>query len=200
MIQSRSKLREAIHQRAQRRKQRAQLIWVGSSAMLLLVLATLWGSSVAASQPGAQGGDYDASLVVYDQPIHAEHEMTGPSPSSIPFLPEGGPQPKLVVSQSFFDFKRIGYSEVVQHEFVIANEGDATLTLSRAYTTCACTTADFTATVIPPGKSALVTLVFDAGFHDVRGQTVRRGIIIESNDPANPQTEIWTQATVNTTP
>jgi len=43
---------------------------------------------------------------------------------------------------------------------------------------------------------AIVTLVFDAGFHDVRGQTVRRGLIIENNDPDWPTVEIWAQASV----
>ena len=50
--------------------------------------------------------------------------------------------------------------------------------------------------MIPPGKAALVTLVLDAGFHDVRGQTVRRGIIIENNDRSNAKAEIWTRASV----
>ena len=89
---------------------------------------------------------------------------------------------------------------MVQHEFAIANVGDAPLTISRAYTTCGCTTADFTATVIPPGKVSIMTLTFDAGFHDAGGQTVRRGVIIENNDARNPQVEIWTQAAVRTTP
>ena len=83
---------------------------------------------------------------------------------------------------------------------MIANQGDASLTISRAYTTCGCTTADFTATVIPPGKVAVVTMKYDAGFHDARGQTVRRGIIIENNDQKNPQVELWAQATVRNSP
>ena len=37
--------------------------------------------------------------------------------------------------------------------------------------------------VIPPGKISLMTLTLDAGFHDVAGKTVRRGITIENNDP-----------------
>jgi hypothetical protein len=76
------------------------------------------------------------------------------------------------------------------------NLGDAPLTISRAYTTCGCTTAEFTSTVIPPGKVVIMTLYLDAGFHDVTGQTVRRGVIIENNDPNNSQVEIWTTATV----
>ena len=41
-----------------------------------------------------------------------------------------------------------------------------------------------------------IDLVYDAGFHDTAGQTVRRGLIIESNDPDQPQAEIWVQAQV----
>jgi hypothetical protein len=45
-----------------------------------------------------------------------------------------------------------------------------------------------------------MTLTFDAGFHDVSGQTVRRGVIIENNDPNSPTAEIWTQARVRAKP
>ena len=85
---------------------------------------------------------------------------------------------------------------MVRRKFVIRNEGAAPLTIVRAYTTCGCTTAEFSARVIPPGKLAVVTLIFDAGFHDARGQTVDRGIIIENNDRDNSQAEIWTRAAV----
>lgn len=194
-----TKLREAAHLREQKSQQRKTTSILFGSGIVILIVAALWYSNTAASQPPDHFVDYDPSLVVYEQPLQAGHEMSA-SPSIIPFLPEGGPQPKIVISQDFFDFKQVGATEVVEHEFVIANEGDAPLTISRAFTTCACTTADFTATIIPPGKIAIVTLTFDAGFHDARGQTVRRGVIIESNDPANPQMEIWTQAAVRTTP
>ncbi|NLF66213.1 MAG: DUF1573 domain-containing protein [Chloroflexi bacterium] len=71
------------------------------------------------------------------------------------------------------------------------------MTISRAYTTCGCTTAEFSASVIPPGKAATVKVIFDAGFHDAAGQTVRRGVIMENNDPDQSQEEIWVQAAVN---
>src|SRR5690606_38916554 len=99
--------------------------------------------------------------------------------------------------ESFYDFGRIGPQEVVEQTFVIRNEGQAPLTISRAYTTCGCTTAAFSASIIPPGKVATVRVIFDAGYHDAAGQTVRRGIIIENNDPDQSQTEIWVQAAVN---
>lgn len=138
--------------------------------------------------------DYTPADIAHDQPILAVHEMGAGPP--IPFLPRDGPQPEIVVNERFFDFGSIGTTEVVTRQFVVANQGEAPLTISRAYTTCGCTTAEFTASVIPPGMVSIVTLTLDAGFHDVRGQTVRRGIIIENNDPALPSAEIWVEASV----
>lgn len=79
---------------------------------------------------------------------------------------------------------------------MIANKGSAALVILKADTTCGCTTADFSASEIPPGKVALMTLHFNAGYHDVSGYTVRRGVLIETNDPNHPIQEIWIQASV----
>jgi hypothetical protein len=138
--------------------------------------------------------DYTVEDIAYDLPLHAVHEMGDGPP--IPFLPKNDPQPSIEVSERFYDFGSIGGTDVVTREFVIANTGDAPLTISRAYTTCGCTTADFTSVIIPPGKVSIMTIVLDAGFHDVSGQTVRRGVIIENNDPKRSSTEIWIQASV----
>jgi len=140
--------------------------------------------------------DYTSDQVVYDKPLHAVHEMEPSNLASIPFLAKGEPQPKINLPKTYYNFGSIGANEVVNYDFVIANTGNAPLTISRAYTTCGCTTADFTATVIPPGKVSIMNLTFDAGVHDARGKTVRRGVFIENNDPQNPQMEIWIQASV----
>lgn len=132
--------------------------------------------------------------VVRGAVIRATHEMGAGEP--IPFLPADGPQPDVSVDEAFFDFGRIGAQDVVTRTFLVRNDGDAPLTISRAYTTCGCTTAEISADVIPPGKAVTVELVFDAGFHDSAGQTVRRGVILENNDPDQPQTELWVSAEV----
>jgi hypothetical protein len=132
--------------------------------------------------------------VATEAPIQAVHEMgVGPR---IPFLPKDGPQPAISLSEATYDFGQIGPTDIVERTFFIRNNGDAPLTISRAYTTCGCTTADISASVIPPGKVATVNLIFDAGFHDTAGQTVRRGLIIESNDPGLSQAEFWVEADV----
>jgi hypothetical protein len=147
------------------------------------------------ADPAAQAAlNYAEEDVVSNRPFRAIHEMRAGPP--IPFLPADQPQPKIAVPIDYYDFGQIGAKSVVKRKFLVRNEGDAPLTISRAYTTCGCTTADFTARVIPPGKAALVTLVLDAGFHDVRGKTVKRGIVIENNDREKSKAEIWVRASV----
>ena len=180
--------------RAQRRARRNNIIAFTVLIVALLVLAGSLYAYFSGSQIATAAPDYEPADIVYDRPIHAIHEM-GESPP-IPFLPRDQAQPAIVVSEKSYDFGSIGLTDVVERSFVLFNTGDAPLTISRAYTTCGCTTADISASFIPPGKVATVTLTFDAGFHDAAGQTVRRGLIIENNDPRMSQAEIWIQASV----
>jgi len=183
--------------RQQRRREEARRKRAVAGGLALAGLA-LVGSAVWLTSGGgtASVGDFDYGPedVVYDQPFQAVHDM-GEAPP-VAFLPAGGPQPEIAINERFYDFGTIGPTDVVTREFVVANLGEAPLTISRAYTTCGCTTADFSARVIPPGKVVLISLRFDAGFHDTAGQSVRRGIIIESNDPERPSAEIWVEASV----
>lgn len=191
-------IKRSLRQRRQKKSAnmiRTVLVWIVGGLVLLLILSWLGRRAEVATEVSYQPED-----IVYGDGIEAVHEMGGASLSSIQFLPEDGPQPKIAVSETFFDFGDIGSAEVVQHEFVVANLGEAPLSISRAYTTCGCTTATISASEIPPGKVALITLILDAGFHDVRGQTVKRGLIIENNDPRNPELVLWTQANVAATP
>lgn len=200
MAKHKTSSRSAARQRAHKRSQQKRLIQVvGIIIAGVVLIAAAW--YMFAGRNSAQAAiDHGPEVVVSDSPLHAIHEMEPSNLASIPFLPKESPQPKIAIPEDFYSFGSVGLTEVVQHEFAIANVGDAPLTISRAYTTCGCTTADFTSTVIPPGKVSLMTLTFDAGFHDAGGQTVRRGVIIENNDPRNSQMEIWTQAAVRTTP
>lgn len=175
--------------RAARKRSRVILLSVGG---VLLAGATLllW----IGQQKSLAAFDYDPEDVSYEQPLLAGHEMgSGPT---IPFLPHGDPQPEILTSDRFHDFGTIESTDKVAWDFVIANVGEAPLTISHAYTTCGCTEAEFSSSVIPPGMVSLVTVHLDAGFHDVRGQTVRRGVIIENNDPDRSTVEFWIQATV----
>ncbi len=167
--------------------------WLFAGIAVLLAGAYWYVSS---GEPAVQAPIvYSEDEIAHTRPFRAVHEMGGSVP--IPFLPADRPQPKIAVPSTYFDFGVVGARQVVRREFLVRNEGDAPLTISRAYTTCGCTVADFSARVIPPGKAALITLIFDTGFHDVRGQVVKRGIIIENNDRESSKAEIWVRAAVS---
>jgi hypothetical protein len=187
--------KSSLRRRAQQRRRRQKMMSLFAVGIGFLFLGGAF-LLVRKQQPPTRTFTYTLEDVTTERPIQAVHEMTGPTLNEIPFLPKDGPQPKIVVLEDFYNFGLIGPTDIVTHDFVIKNEGDAPLTIYRAYTTCGCTTADFSGTIIPPGKVAIVTLRLDAGYHDVRGQTVRRGVIIENNDPNHPQVELWTQASV----
>lgn len=185
--------KQQVERRQKRQRRKSTLSLIVGSVGILLLFAAFWAYL---QQPGAEAStSYTEADVAREAPFVAQHEM-GEGPP-IPFLPADGPQPDISVPETRYDFGRIGPTDIVERTFIVRNNGDAPLTISRAYTTCGCTTAEFSASVIPPGKVATVKVIFDAGFHDTAGQTVRRGIIIENNDPNQSQSEIWVQAAVN---
>ena len=186
--------RKARQEEARRKARQRKNITIALVIVGLLLVG--WGvyASVAGQRADADAMAYASEDVVYDRPISAIHEMTEGPP--IPFLPRGEAQPAIQIPETSYNFGSIGPQDVVERKFIIRNTGDAPLTISRAYTTCGCTTAEISASVIPPGKVAEVTLILDAGYHDVAGQTVRRGLIIENNDPRQSEVEIWIQASV----
>jgi hypothetical protein len=163
-------------------------------AALLLVGALFAVNRWSAGEAAREVLSYEEGDIATEKPITVGHDMGEGPPIS--YLPKDGPQPSISLPERFYDFRKIGPTDVVHRTFVIRNDGEAPLIISRAYTTCGCTVAKISASVIPPGKVATVELTFDAGFHDTAGQTVRRGIIIEQNDPSYPQAEIWIQASV----
>src|SRR3989337_3629507 len=136
----------------------------GIPLLLVILGALLVGSSLywtfSQSSRGLSGG-YDPADVVQGQPLQAVHDMEPFNLGAITFLPKGDPQPSIFIPETFYDFGRVGPKEVVSQEFVIANRGAGPLTISRASTTCGCTTAEFTASVIPPGKVAIMKVTFD---------------------------------------
>ena len=162
---------------------------VGGIVLLIALGAVLANRLAPSAAPAAAAGE-----IVSGKKITAVHAM-GDGPR-IDFLPAGDPQPNITLPETFYDFGSIGAQDVASRTFLVRNTGEAPLTISRAYTTCGCTTAEISAEVIPPGKAVTVELRFDAGFHDSAGQTVRRGVILENNDPDQPQAEIWVQAQV----
>lgn len=176
-----------------RSAKKAILPWAIGIASSLLVIGAGYGYWTNQQNPQL-ASSYSAEDVVRIKPFRAVHKM-GMGPP-IPFLPKTKAQPQIKLAENFYDFGSVGPKEIARKTFVVRNTGKEALTISRAYTTCGCTIAEFSSSVIPPGKVALVTVIFDAGFHDTRGQTVKRGVVIENNDPNRSRAEIWIKASV----
>ncbi len=187
------------HARPARRSRQkiAALIVIVAGLVLVGGSGLYWFAAQRAANPALA---YRPEDIARDQPLHAVHEMGMPDmemSKPIPFLPKDGPQPLIAIPATFYDFGSIGPTEIVKRDFAIVNRGQAPLTISRAYTSCDCTSADFTSVVVPPGQVSLVTIQFDAGFHkEAAGTAVQRTLIIQSNDPNNSQLEITIQADV----
>ena len=175
--------------------QRLDVLFLGIAGLSLLALCLYMVRIWNTNNPSIRFSPED---IVYGQPLYARHALDTGLSQTNPVTSKSGSNgyPQIQTSENFFDFGEINSSQVVSRTFVIANKGSAPLIIYRAYTTCGCTTADFTASEIPPGKVVLMKLQFDAGYHDVRGYTVRRGVLIETNDPNHPTQEIWIQASV----
>jgi len=197
MSKRRTPKRRSRRYRSYKKNNSLTMVLIGGIALILLLVGwyLLQDRETPSLAASTDTLTYNPEDVVYDEGLFGVHEM-GPSQTPIPFLPADGPQPKLEIPQTYWSFGQVGPRDVVDHVFVLKNVGDAPLTISRIYTTCGCTTAELSARVIPPGKIALLRVIFDAGYHDVRGQRVRRGVIIENNDPTNSQAEVWTEAAV----
>ncbi len=179
-----------------KRPWKSGLLWIGLAG--LLGVAFIVYLTIMARGINKASIHFNPADVVYGKQIHASHQMMMDGAANISnSLPaNAGASPVIQVSEQFYDFGEVGANQILKHTFVIANLGIAPLVIVHAYTTCGCTAADFTAANIPPGKTVLMTLQFNPRYHGMHGTTVRRGVMIETNDPEHPMQEIWIQASV----
>jgi hypothetical protein len=83
----------------------------------------------------------------------------------------------------------------VAHIFAVQNTGDADLEIGNLVTSCGCTTANLSTSIIPPGRRADLTVTFDPDFHATEGR-VTRLVWFATNDPSQPWVEVRIDADV----
>ncbi len=165
----------------------------------IMALTGLIGLGVLLFNRTPPNTTYHPDEVEYNQPIEVVHDMRSGDSYPTVLLSTEGPLPALELSDDFYNLGRISAQNSRQdkHTFVLRNTGDGELVVHRIYSTCTYVTADLTASIIPPGKVALLMVSMDLqGQTELVGMSVRRGIIIESNDPVQPESEIWVQAVI----
>jgi len=106
-------------------------------------------------------------------------------------------EPKLKFKETVWDFGKVKQGAVLSHEFVFANEGDATLVIQKVSTSCGCTAALVSADKIPPGKEGRIEIKFDTRGY---GGQVRKLVYVDSNDPSEAHRQLEVAADIEIPP
>jgi len=106
-------------------------------------------------------------------------------------------QPKIKFKEEVKNFGKVKQGEVLAHEFVFANEGDATLVIQKVSTSCGCTAALASEEKIDPGKEGKIGIKFDTRGY---GGLVNKMIFVESNDPKEARKQLQISADIETPP
>jgi hypothetical protein len=131
-------------------------------------------------------------------PIEGWHDMSRlPDPNQAgQVVPSDQPQPNVDIPIVEYDFGSIpsGPGSVAQ-TFYIQNTGTEVLEISNVTTSCSCTRANLSSSVILAGARADLTAIFDPDYHDTEGP-VKRAVWLETNDPDQPVVEVSFTANV----
>jgi hypothetical protein len=95
--------------------------------------------------------------------------------------------------EDYWDFGSIPKETVVKHDFPFKNTGTDTLVFTRIKPTCGCTTVPLSSDRIAPGVTEELTAYLNT--KTLHG-SVRKSILIDTNDPVNPYLRISFSATI----
>ncbi|HVW01699.1 MAG TPA: DUF1573 domain-containing protein [Planctomycetaceae bacterium] len=113
--------------------------------------------------------------------------LAGCQPGTSPGTPvpsPTGPQPKVVLPESKYNFGSMEVNQKKQHVFVIKNEGEAPLKLVKGKATCKCTKFDLDHEEVPPGGEARAEVEWQPVTVE---STFRQSAPISTNDAAMPE-------------
>lgn len=109
-------------------------------------------------------------------------------------LPAAAQNPKLVITETTFDAGGVAKGEVIEHDFVVKNTGDADLLVLSVKPACGCTTPGFDK-IIPPGGEGKITLKVDTA--RFKGQ-ISKSASVTTNDASQPNLRLVVNANVTT--
>ncbi len=105
---------------------------------------------------------------------------------------QGEAVPKAVPVEPVKDLAIVPKGELIVHQFLIRNEGNAPLELTDVHPACGCTVAEFDR-VVPPGGVGKVTAKLDTSSFN---GPISKSIAVLTNDPANPKLQLVIKAEV----
>lgn len=178
------------------------LVLVGGVLAIVVVLVgiNLLQTGVLANPPTASRSEAPSDLLPLAEakrPLRGGHDMKRipqQTPAPQP-APEGVALPNLDLPSPSHDFGLIPGRPDVAHVFAVQNTGTADLEIGNLVTSCGCTTAELSSSVIPPGQRADLTVTFDPDFHTTQGPVVRL-VWFATSDTTQPWAEVRLTADV----
>lgn len=101
--------------------------------------------------------------------------------------------PELAVEQGTFNFGTIPQGKKVQYGFKIKNSGDAPLQIKKLEAACGCTAVKPSTSVVQPGKSAEIDVIFDSAAFSGR---VQKSVTMTTNAGKTPTYTFTMEGTV----
>lgn len=178
---------------------------LGATLLILGLMALIsWTSSRAQTLSGTVSGATNIDpaallpLAAPVDPVVGGHDMSNlPDVNAVRAgaVTRSGPQPDVDVPRLRWDWGTIPPVPAMEQTFPIQNQGDEPLLITNVVTSCGCTTAALSSSVIPAGQRADLKVFFDPNFHRTAGP-VTRLVWLETNDPDMPLVEIRLDANV----
>jgi len=163
-------------------------LWVGVNWNRLTQPATS-SQPAAAPAPGSASGTTKSFVAPTATP---KPEQYLPAPTSVPI----GDNPRLTISEVYYNFGSIPPDKPVERIFTVGNIGPRELIISEVVSNCGCATAPISSKNIPPGGTAEIKVTYDPRVENDAGYRVMRFIDVKSNDPLAPQVRIVLEANV----
>ena len=93
--------------------------------------------------------------------------------------------PAVETHKSTHDFGKVSKSNgTVSTVFVLENHGKTPLEFSNLSTSCGCTTAELSNSIVNSDETTNLTVTFDPNIHDEPVGRFKRSVFVKTNDPA----------------
>ncbi len=101
--------------------------------------------------------------------------------------------PRITFSEVSFDFGTVKSSDVLRHDFIVTNTGNALLEISDVTPACGCTVAGAWDRQIQPGQTGRIPIQFSPA--SFKG-TITKSVTLTCNDPGQATPVLQIQATI----
>jgi hypothetical protein len=108
-------------------------------------------------------------------------EPVTPNPTA--GAPTNAASARIEFASTVYDFGKVVVGEVVRHDFIFTNAGDAPLDISGVYPKCGCTIAGAWSRHVDPGQTGVIPLEFNSSHFG--GLSVTKEAVVMTSDRAH---------------